>query len=171
VLAQNGVRLQADLRVTGLIRSGLETNTLQAPNPAGLVVRRINSTTPTSNSVVAMVHTSSLAASNNVTLVRDGSAGGFQIHYPAAPGNLTIACMGIDTNGVSRNFYTGIANPGTAGIVQIYSNTQGIGHFECTFGDTYLSGDHLTRVTLSRFVGGTSTDNFWSGELVSTFNQ
>ena len=65
-------------------------------------------------------------------LVRDGTAGGFQIKYPASPGYLTIACMGIDTNGVARNFYIGKVNPATAGTVQIYTDAQAIVHFECT---------------------------------------
>ena len=118
-----------------------------------------------------MVHTINSGAGTNITLIRDGTAGGFQIQYPAFPGYVTIACTGIDTNGVTRNFYVGKANPGTAGIVQIYTDAQAIVHFECTFGDTYNSGDHLTRVTLSRFYGGGTLDNYWSGDLVSTFNQ
>ena len=153
---------------SGLMRSGSETGTAQAPNPAGLVVRRINSTINSSNSIVALVRIGSGA---NITLVRDGTAGGFQIQYPASPGFLTIACVGIATNGVTRNFYVGKANPGTAGTVQIYTDAQAIAHFECTFGDTFYAGDHLTRVTLSRFCSGTTLDSFWSGDLVSTYNQ
>ncbi|MDB6057806.1 MAG: hypothetical protein JWO95_1650, partial [Verrucomicrobiales bacterium] len=163
------VTVSNNLRVSGLLRSGLEIGT-QAPSPAGLVVRRINSTTSLSNSLVASSHGFSIPGSN-IELVRDGTSGGFQIHYPAASGNLTIACMGIDTNGVSRNFYVGKVNLAGPGVVQIYSDSQGLAHFECTFGNTYDAGQHLTRVTLLRYVSGGTTDNFWSGDLVSTFNQ
>jgi len=151
-------------QVTGLLRSGSESGTSEAPSPAGMVVRRINSFTTASNSVVAVVRST---GGLNITLVRDSTAGGFQIQYPASPGNLTIACMGIDNTGTQRNFYTTIANPATAGTVQIYSNAQNIEHFECTFGMTFYVGQHLTQVTLSRF----GTDFYWAGTLMSTYNQ
>jgi trimeric autotransporter adhesin len=151
-------------QVTGLLRSGSETGTSESPSPAGMVVRRINSTTFTSNSVVAV--TRSLGGLP-ITLVRDGTVAGFQIQYPAAPGNLTIACMGIDNTGTPRNFYTSILSPATAGTVQIYSNALNVEHFECTFGLTFNGGQHLTQVTLSRY----GTDYFWSGTLISTYNQ
>ena len=88
------------------------------------------------------------------------------IQYPATTGRLTIACMGMDNTGAQKNFYTTITSPGAPGIVQVYTNTQNIVHFECSFGDTYNS-THLTQVTLSRASG----DNFWSGTLISTYNQ
>jgi hypothetical protein len=75
--------------------------------------------------------------------------------------------MGIDNTGASKNFYTSLANPASAGIVQIYTNSQNVVHFECTFGDTFDYGQHLTQVTLSRYGG----DYFWSGTLTSTYNQ
>ena len=128
-------------------------------------MRRINSTSTASNTVVAVARTYNSTA--NITLVRDGTAGGFQIHYPATPGNITIACMGMDDNGTARNFYTTVANPGTAGVVQIYPNSVGVVHFECTFGITSNAGQHLTQVTLSRY----DTGYFWSGTLMSTYNQ
>ena len=148
-------------QVSGLIRSGSESGTAEAPFPAGLVMRRINSTgtSLTSNSVVAV--------SGVLTLVRDGTYAGFQIKYPASPGYLTIACMGINNTGGQVNYYTYLANPGTAGTVQIYSNSQNVVHFECTFGITYYSGEPLTQVTLSRY----GTDFYWSGNVISTYNQ
>jgi hypothetical protein len=154
-----------DGRMRGLFRSGSESGTAEAPSPAGLVVRRINSITTASNSVVAVART--YGSVTNITLVRDGTAAGFQIQYPANPGSVTIACMGMDTNGVARNFYTYLPNPATAGTIQIYSNSVGVVHFECTFGITYSAGQHLTQVTLSRY----GTDYYWSGTLTSTYNQ
>jgi hypothetical protein len=154
-----------DGRVRGLFRSGSESGTSEAPSPAGMVVRRINSTAMTSNTVVAVART--LNSTTNITLVRDGTVAGFQIHYPATPGPVTIACMGIDNNGTTRNFYTTLANPGTAGVVQIYLNSLNMVHFECTFGITFNSAQHLTQVTLSRY----DPDYLWSGTLMSTYNQ
>jgi len=148
-------------QIGGLLRSGSETGTAEAPSPAGLVVRRINSTSTgqISNSVVAV--------SGALTLVRDGTYGGFQIKYPASPGFVTIACMGFDTNSVQKNFYTFLANPSSAGTVQIYSSGQNVVHFECTFGNTFNGNQPLTQVTLSRYYG----DYFWSGNVISTSNQ
>ena len=154
-----------DERIRGTLRSGSETGTAEAPNPAGLIVRRVNSTSAVSNLVVAVARTSS--GIGNISLVRDGTAGGFQIQYPASPGTLTIACMGIDGSGVSRNFYTTIPSASGAGTVQIYPPSAGVVHFECTFGNTYNAGQHLTQVTLSRY----GTDSYWSGTLTSTYNQ
>lgn len=159
------LEVAGDARLRGLIRSGSESGTSEAPSPAGLVMRRINSTSTTSNTVVAVARNVNSTA--NITLVRDGTAAGFQIQYPASPGYLTIACMGIDTNGIARNFYTNLPSPASAGTVQIYSNSVGVVHFECTFGITFNSAQHLTQVTLSRY----GTDYFWSGTLTSTYNQ
>ncbi len=103
----------------------------------------------------------------NISLIRDGTPGGFMILYPAAPGYLTIACMGIDNTGAQKNFYTFLSNPGVAGTMQIYTNSQNVVHFECTFGITYNAGQHLTQLTLSRY----NTDYYWSGNIISTYNQ
>jgi len=147
-----------DLAATGLARFGTGTGTAEAPVPAGLVVRRINSTVTTSNSVIAR--------SDVLTLIRDGSYGGLMISYPASPGTQTIAAMGITSAGAQVNFYTTLANPGTAGTVQIYSNAQAVHSCQITFGNTYLEG-HVTQVNISRALN----DNFWVGTVNSTFNQ
>lgn len=146
-------------RVTGLLRSGSETGTSEAPSPAGLVVRRINSTSSAVNQLVA--------ETDNLTLLRDGTAGGFQVFIPASVGNVTIACMGINSSGTPVCYYHAVANPVSAITVPIYTDAQNIVHFECTFGRTYDSGAHLTQVTLSRY----GTDYFWSGNVISTYNQ
>jgi hypothetical protein len=153
--------ISGNAQVGGLIRSGSESGTAEPPVPAGLVVRRINSTgtSQTSNSVVA--------ACGGLTLVRDGSNAGFQIKYPANPGLITIACMGMNTSGGQVNYYTSLPNPSTAGTVQIYSNSQNVAHFECTFGITFDAGQPLTQVTLSRY----GTDYYWSGTVISSYNQ
>jgi hypothetical protein len=146
------------VRARGLFRSGSESGTDQAPSPAGLVVRRINSTLSDYGYVVART--------DYLTLERDGTSGGFQIRYSSIPGRTTIACMGMNNSGAQVNFYIAI-NPGSGGTLPLYTNSQNIVHFECTFGRTYDSGQHLTQVTLSRF----DFDNYWSGTLISTYNQ
>jgi hypothetical protein len=157
-------QISGNAQISGLLRSGSESGTSEAPNPAGLVIRRINSISQISNQIVAVVRSQN---GTNLNLIRDGTVAGFQISYPASPGNVTIACMGIDNTGTARNFYTALANPTSAGLVQIYTNAQNIVHFECTFGVTFNPGQHLTQVTLSRYF----TDYFWSGNVISTFNQ
>jgi len=157
--------INGSAQIAGLLRSGAENGTTEGPNPAGLVIRRINSTSTTSNSVVAISHISGNAT--NVTLIRDGTSAGFQIQYPAsASGRLTIACMGIDNTGAQKNFYTSITAPAAPGAVQVFTNSQNIVHFECSFGDPF-SNTHLTQVTLTRY----TTDFFWDGTVISTVNQ
>jgi hypothetical protein len=159
--------------VSGTIRIGSETGTAEAPSPAGLVIRRINSTTTAANSIVAICP-AALNTNAIFTLVRDGSDGGFQILYPALPGGeqLVIACMGIDNTGAAKNFYESLAvGGGSGGSVQIYNNSQNIVHFECTFGDLEMEGAH-TKVTLTRAATvPTNIDATWVGDLVSTGNQ
>jgi len=152
-------------RVQGLLRSGSESGTSYPPSPAGLVVRRINSYDLGANQVVAVV--SNTQHNAKITLERDGTYGGFLIRYPATPGDLIIAAMGIDTSGAQKNFYKVVAYNAAAGTQQVYYDTNYMVHFECTFGDTYDSGQHLTQVILSRESG----DYFWSGTLMSTYNQ
>lgn len=151
--------ISGNATVAGVIRSGSESGTSEAPSPAGLVSRRINSTQTSTGQIVARTDT--------LTLERDGSNGGFLIRYSASPGMVTIACMGMDNTGTQKNFYTTLANPSSAGTVQLYADGQNIEHFECSFGITYNSGQHLTQATLSRY----GSDYYWSGNLISTYNQ
>ncbi len=151
--------VSGDLRTTGLTRQGSESGTSQAPNPAGMVTRRINSTVTTAGEVVART--------DYVTLERDGSNGGFLVRYVASPGYTTVAAMGINSTGAQVNRYFTLANPDTAGTVALYTDAQNVVHFACTFGRTYTSGEHLTQATLSRYVG----DWYWMGNVVSTYNQ
>ncbi len=147
---------------TGLIRSGAE-NVGELPIPAGLVFRRVNSISQTN--VIAAVRVP--GSVTNVALVRDGSVAGFQIKVPGNIGRLTVACMGIDALGNSRNYYTNFVGAAAPATLQVYADAQNMVHFQCSFGDTYDSGQNMTQVTLSRF----ATDNFWAGTLTSTFNQ
>lgn len=152
-------QLSGTLQVTDLIRSGSESGGSEAPSPAGLVVRRINSTSFGIGQLVART--------DGANLLRDGTHGGFYIGIAPNSQNVTIACMGINSSGTQVNFYTTIPNSSIGQSVPIYSDAQNIVHFECTFGRTYDSGKHLTQVTLTRF----GTDYYWSGNVISTYNQ
>jgi len=155
--------IASNAQFSGLIRAGAE-NIGQTPFPAGLVTRRVNSTSR--SDVIAITRVS--GTSSNITLLRDGSDSGFQITFPAVTSrSIMIACMGIDATGAARNFYTNVTSLASGGTVQVYSFAQNVVHFECTFGDTFDSGQHLTQVTLSR----SGADFFWSGTLTSTLNQ
>jgi hypothetical protein len=145
-------------QVLGLIRSGSEVGTSNAPSPAGLVIRRVNSTTPGSGQVVAR--------SDVLTLQRDGSNGGLLIAYPAGAGEQTIAAMGINNTGGQVNFFQTLASQATAGTVQIYLDSQSVVYAQISFGNTYLAG-HLTQVTITRAYN----DNYWVGTVTSTYNQ
>jgi hypothetical protein len=174
---QSKLHVAGDVLMTGLIYGGAVAGTAQAPiiifqngtsTPAGLVVRRLNSISnptspPPSNTVVAVCP--NFEGTGNLQLVRDGTDGGFQIKYPATVSTYTINCSGMDDTGAQKNFYSGI-NASTNGMVQIYSDSQNIVHFECTFGDTFNDG-HQTQVTLSRVAG----DYYWTGYLISSYNQ
>jgi hypothetical protein len=147
-------------QVTGLFRSGAENGTSEAPSPAGLVMRRLNSTVMTSGQVVART--------DSVQLMRDGTHGGFFIFVPIGSGNVTVSCMGINNAGTPVNFYTTFPNNTTNALTQqMYFDSQNVVHFECTFGRTYDAGQHLTTINLSRY----GNDFYWSGTLISTYNQ
>jgi hypothetical protein len=79
--------------------------------------------------------------------------------------------MGMDSTGAQKNYFMGVPTATTITILQIYSNSQNIVHFECTFGVTYSGGQNLTQVTLSRYATASYLDNYWSGTIVSTYNQ
>jgi hypothetical protein len=146
--------------LTGVIQEGIETGTSEAPNPAGLVRRRINSTFSNPGEVVART--------NELTLERDGTNGGFLIrNFVTTTSYTTIAIMGVTTAGASFTRYYPITTNQAPGTLQIITNADNVGHFECTFGITYSSGRHLTRVFLTRY----PNDNYWSGDVVTTFDQ
>jgi hypothetical protein len=145
-------------QVLGLIRSGSEVGTSQGPSPAGLVLRRVNSTSTASGQVIAR--------SDLLTLQRDGSNGGLQIAYPAGAGEQTIAAMGMNNTGGQVNFFQTLVNQATPGTVQIYLDAQSVVYAQISFGNTYQAR-HLTQVTITRAYN----DNYWVGTVTSTYNQ
>ena len=151
--------VSTNVKVSGLIRLGTETNTTDAPYPQGLVIRRINS--------LAIQVSNVVARSDYLTLQRDGTYGGLVIRYPAGCPAQTITCMGMSDQGVAVNFYAGwTTNPAVAGVLQLCTDAQNAVHIQCTFGNTYNAG-HVTQVNISR----NGSDNFWIGTVTSTYNQ
>ncbi len=156
------LHVHGNARVTGLLRSGSETGSSHVPNPAGLVIRRINSTASTVGSVIART--------DLVTLERDGTAAGLVIRYPVTTVKQTVSCTGIDKNGTPVGFYQAFT-PAGAGTVQICTDVQRWVKVQISFGNTYNQGGHVTQVTLDRYDDGATSDNYWMGTLTSTFNQ
>ena len=149
-------------QVTGLFRSGSETGTANPPSPAGLVIRRLNSTSATVSNVVARTDV--------LTLERDGSNEGLLIRYPAGVARLTINCLAQSFYGTNIIVHATLNNQLSAGTIQLLTSAQHAVHAEISFGNTF-SASHLTRVSIDRYDDGTVSDYYWMGTLTSTYNQ
>jgi hypothetical protein len=159
------IDIAGSMRASGLLRNGSEAGTSEAPSPAGLVVRRINSTSSAYGQVVAVTDVA--------TLIRDGTAGGMRVYVPCGSDKVTITWMGIQLAGavMGGNFSvdtTGLLNDYEA---LLFIDTDAIVHAQITLGRTYLAGQHLTQVVIDRYYDGITSDNYWSGTLISTLNQ
>ena len=151
-------------RVRGTIRTGSETGTSEAPNIAGLVVRRINSSSITAGQIVAR--------DNEFALERDGTAGGLRLHYigPGSVGGGVLIATGTTAAGVVVNAST-LFYGGYTGYYQIFTASQKIIYCKITFGDPWFY-QYTTEVTLIRFAdtGGNDSPN-WIGTVTSGYNQ
>jgi hypothetical protein len=162
-----------DVRGRALLRSGSETGTSQAPSPAGLVIRRINSTSSTAGQVVART--------DQLTLERDGTVSGLLIRYPANVTKQTVMVRYMNNDGNSYSSYATLDSSiygAAAGTVALTSNFPGnVIDWEITFGDMTYSGlghythVHLTRYSVDSQVGSIPAVRNWIGTLTSTFNQ
>jgi hypothetical protein len=74
--------------------------------------------------------------------------------------------MGVTVNGSNVCFTASSNNPSAGGSFTLFSNSQNVVYFRCSFGRPYDEG-HLTEVSLQRHPG----DLFWFGTLTSTYNQ
>lgn len=148
------------VRTSSEIRMGSETGTeapvvSSSPGYLGLVIRRINSKSTTAGSVVAKTDT--------MTLVRDGTATGFQINVAAATGDFSIACLGLTNTTTVVGFTDSFVDP-SATVAQVFNQTD-LQQFNCSFGNT-VEG-HMTEVNLLRHPTGST----WVGTVTSTYNQ
>lgn len=158
----SGATINGAAQVMGLLRSGSEAGTPEAPSPAGLIIRRINSTSMTAGTVVARTDT--------MTLERDGSPGGFNIRFAPATGNFMVSsmqayCCGYVSSTYGNSQY--VSNPGSPAVYNIVSTGYNIVYFHCMFGRTDPGG-HITEVSLVRFNPSSSQ---WFGTVTSTVNQ
>jgi hypothetical protein len=158
VTAGFSLTVSGDTRITGTTRSGSESGTSQLPSPAGLVTRRINSSSAALNQVVAR--------NDHVTLERDGSNGGMIIRYPAGAYRQAITCTAMTSAGSLINYYNTLVSPGVSSALAIFSGATDVVQFHCTFGDPLNEGHH-TEVNLIR----EGLDFHWVGTLTSTYNQ
>lgn len=154
--------LPNDARVFGAIRVGNETGTSMGPSyPSGsngMILRRVF--TNQFNIAGEIV-----AITDNMSLQRDGTNGGFRIVNAStvAPGNEICNCMGVNSVGGSVN--KAFNNLGL-GATQVYNDLENIVYFHCIFGDPFNAG-HITEITFTRQFA----DWFWMGTVLSTFNQ
>jgi hypothetical protein len=149
-------------QITGLLRSGSESGTANPPSPAGLVIRRLNSTIAGVSNV--------LARTDLLTLERDGSSEGLLIRYPGGAGKQTINCLAQSFFGTNIIVHTNLNAVGTPGTIQLLSSAQHAVHAEISFGNTYNAG-HMTQVVIDRYDDGPTSDYYWVGTLTSTYNQ
>lgn len=154
------------LRLGGLLRAGSETNAALPTYPGnpdgstGLVIRRISSTTTSSNSVVAQT--------DKLTLIRDGTASGLNIVFAAGAGISTINATGIDRAG---NVVTRVLSTFSPPLwTVVFSDSQKVVHYDISFGDIY-DASHTCHVVLDRYDDGVESDYFMVGTLTSTYNQ
>jgi len=150
----------SDLRVFGAARMGTESGNTQGPNypsgSTGMIMRRVYNTLQNSVAV--------LARTNYIAFELDGTNGGFRVTVTSGGSSIqTCHCTGVTTAGVTLSKAFTNLNVGTT---QIYTNAENMGQISCLFGDPVVAG-HMTEITISRY----STDYFWMGHLISTFNQ
>jgi hypothetical protein len=157
-----GLGTDGNARVEGLLRSGSETGTTDAPAITtggpyrGLVMRLVNSTSTFAGSVIART--------DNLTLERDGTTGGLRAASTSLPSSLRVGCTGMAGFGGFHGRSVMLNSFDTQTLV---FDGDGAVFLECTLGDPDNQG-HFTKVTLHR----TSTSDFrWIGILISTFNQ
>ncbi len=143
------ITANGDLKVNGLLHSGTPPST----GPSGLVMRRLTSTD---------VNDANVARTDNMTLYRDGTSGGWRIINSSGV-ELPVAGRAVNEDGGSRTFYLRIS---AGDDDEICDDDDNIVHLDLTFGDPEGVGHH-TEVTLFRF----KKKNNWVGSVTSTYNQ
>ena len=153
-----------DVRVSGMLRLGSETNTASGPGyptgSTGLILRRISSTDSTPGKLVART--------DFLQLQRDGSPAGLQIAYNAVSYYQTVNAFGITTNG-TQVIYRNALRSGS-GTLAMFTDAQKVVHYDISFGNPYNNG-HTCHVVLDRYDDGTTSDNFLVGTVTTTYNQ
>ncbi|HMP84963.1 MAG TPA: hypothetical protein PKA41_19910, partial [Verrucomicrobiota bacterium] len=153
------------LDVTGVLRSGSETGTAEAPYlpEGGMIYRRLNSSITDAGSIVART--------DSCTLVRDGTTAGLRVNFTASNERLSFNAQGLSFYGTNVNFRA-TTNSTASGFVQLFSNAQRVVHARITFGNVYGDGaGHVTHVQLDRFDSAAENDYYLTGIIFSSYNQ
>jgi hypothetical protein len=111
-----------------------------------------------------------VARTDTVTLTRNNTAAGLTLNWGASPGYITINCIGLTTNNTQVIFRATLPSPASAGVTNVFSDAQKVVHYDISFGNTYSSG-HTCHAVLDRYDDGSTSDNYLTGTLTSTYNQ
>jgi hypothetical protein len=162
--AQNGsIHIDGTLQTSGMVRTGSGTGTFEGPGAGhlstyeGLVIRRAASNSTSPGNVVAR--------SEYLRLERDGSPGGLRVAWNATAGG-SIACMRLTQAGAPVGNYSEVGGS-TAGTFQVFTNSQNVVYYSCSFGRLNGYMGHVTEVSMARTEGTKS----WVGTLTSSVNQ
>jgi len=158
----SNLTVNGNVQVMGLLRSGSETGTSDAPFPVGLVIRRVNSLSFAISNVVART--------DAITLERDGTHEGLLIRYAAGSPKATITCLAQSYYGTNIIVHATLNGPPSAGTIQLLTSAQRAVHADISFGNAFYQLQ-MTHVVLDRWDDGTISDFNWIGTLTSTYNQ
>jgi hypothetical protein len=94
------------------------------------------------------------------------------VEFQGNIGKVTITWMGIQNNGTVRGGNFSADDNAQFGYTAVlFADADNIVHAQVTFGRTYTAGQHLTQVVIDRYDDFTTHDFYWSGTLISTYNQ
>ncbi len=156
------LHVSGDARIEGTVRMGDES--VGATPPHGTLTRQVITRTSSAGSPVA--------ATDLLSLERDGTNGGFQIRtvdtIPSS-GHQTVACTGITETGAAANAYVDIPGGTASGtIFTVYDDSESVHKLDCSFGNPWGGGgEHYTDVELTR----RTNDFWWMGTVTTTFSQ
>jgi hypothetical protein len=160
----------SSIQTSAPIRMGSESGTAEGPSGiggttsetpyAGMVTRRIVSTSSTSGSVVARTP--------DITIVRDGTCGGLQVRTGTpAPSHVSVRGTLVSwTQQVSGIAQETVGTSGAGGVFGLFSDSSIIVYAHLLFGNFYDSGN-ITEVTIGRAFG----DCRWVGTITTSYNQ
>jgi hypothetical protein len=159
-VAQNAtMRISGDIATTGLLRSGTNQGTTEATPLGGVVIRPVQTYTPTAGNVVAR--------GDGFVIQRDGTQDGLQFKVDNTVGLFAaIQCSGVRSDGTFVGFSGGIGPDGLMQIVPDGSNWMGL-HCAAGFPRPGEQGSTLV-LDLHRF--SPAYDDY-GGFLISTVNQ
>lgn len=155
-----------EVSIPGMVKMGAGNGTAEAPD-SGIIVRRVQSKTATSGTIVAK------ESGNGMSVLRDGTAGGLILRI-TSNNNANAFVKVYNVNGtllrsVNRSYGGTVASG--ASDYAICTNAEQVSRVEVTMADA-INGGGFTELVLTRFVAaGSPNQPGWSGMLTSTTNQ